>query len=243
MGPSISTVYAKYVEDCCRKRILTSELVKLKELFQRPENCPALSVPTINPDLWAQLPKDQKEHDKRLQSAQGLLAKGLTGVIEVKETLLQFNTNPDKFPTLFKELTEKLDACVAILGNAHLETSFRRRDMLKSALNPRFHSLCSTKTRLRITFSGTISLKQPRKFHQLKNDKVNRSLTLLFRVDFMFALPKLKPSIHPPSPTFHQSFKLPRRNDQFMEIPTTEPTHGTNSTIYTFSKEESPEVT
>ena len=147
LGPSISTVYAKFVEDCCRKRILTSELVKLKELFQRPENCPALSVPTINPDLWAQLPKDQKEHDKRLQSAQGLLAKGLTGVIEVKETLLQFNTNPDKFPTLFKELNEKHDACVAILGNAHLETSFRRRDMLKSALNPRFHSLCSTKTR------------------------------------------------------------------------------------------------
>ena len=86
-------------------------------------------------------------------------------------------------------------------------------------------------------------MKQPRQFHQLKNDKVNRSLTLLFRVDFTFTLPKLKPSIHPPSPTFHQSFKLPRRNDQFMEIPTTEPTHGTNSTIYTFSKEESPEVT
>eukprot|EP00795_Rhopilema_esculentum_P002752 gene2752-biopygen1131 len=76
-----------------------------------------------------------------------------------------------------------------------------------------------------------------------KNGKVNRSLTLLFRIDFTFALPKLKPSIHPPSPTFHQSFKLPRRNGQFMEIPTTEPTNGNKLAISNFSQEESPEVT
>ena len=146
LGPKIPDVFAKYVEDCCRKRILNAELLKLKDGFQRPENCPALSVPTINPNLWAQLPREQKEQDKRLQNAQSLLSKGLTGVVQVKEIILKFNTHPDKFFVLFKELNEKLDACVALLGNAFLESSYRRRDLLKTAIHPRFHSLCSTKT-------------------------------------------------------------------------------------------------
>ena len=86
VGPPISEANASYVEDCCKKRILSSELAKFKEAFRRPENCPALSVPTINPNLWAQFPKESKEHDKRLQNAQSLLAKGLTGVVQIKKT-------------------------------------------------------------------------------------------------------------------------------------------------------------
>ena len=146
LGPNISEGLATYVEDCCRKRILSSEILNLKERFQRPANCLALSVPTVNPDLWAQLPREQKEHDKRFQNAQSLLSKGLTGVVQVKEMLLQFNTHPDKFLLLYKELLNKLDASVALLGNALLESSYRRRDLLKTAIHPRFHSLCSTKT-------------------------------------------------------------------------------------------------
>ena len=66
VGPPISEANASYVEDCCKKRILSSELAKFKEAFRRPENCPALSVPTNNPNLWAQLAKKSKEHYKRL---------------------------------------------------------------------------------------------------------------------------------------------------------------------------------
>ena len=145
VGPPISEANASYVEDCCKKRILSSELAKFKEAFKQPENCPALNVPTINPNLWAQLPKESKEHDKRLQNAQSLLAKGLTGVVQIKETLLHFNSHPDQFSLLFPKLFAELDSCVALLGNAFLESSYRRRDLLKPAINPRFHSLCGSK--------------------------------------------------------------------------------------------------
>ena len=134
IGSPISEPYAKYVEDCCRKRILSSELTKFKESFKRPQNCPALSVPTINPTLWAQLPKDSKEHDKRLQNAQSLLAKGLTGVVQMKDTLLQIGSRTDQF-SLLQQLSEQVDACVALLGNAYLESSYRRRDLVKPAIN------------------------------------------------------------------------------------------------------------
>ena len=164
LAPKNSEKYAKYVEDCCRKRILNTELTKLKDNFQRPENCLALNAPTVNPTLWAQLPKEQKEHDKRLQNAQALLAKGLTGVIHVKESILQFNAHPDQFFSIFKELNEKLDASVALLGNAFLESSYRRRDLLKPAINSRFHSLCSTKTPITNYLSVTTSLRQRRQF-------------------------------------------------------------------------------
>ena len=148
VGPKISDSYATFVEDCARKRILTTELTQLKAKLKRPENCPALSVPTIHPHLWANLPKEAREHDKRFQNAQELLTKGLIGVVQVKELILQFNTHPDQFPKLFKELNEKLDDSVALLGNAFLESSYRRRDMLKPAIHPRYHSLCGPKTQV-----------------------------------------------------------------------------------------------
>ena len=102
-------------------------------------------MPTINPNLWAQLPKDYKEHDKRLQNAQSLLAKGLTGVVHIKDTVLQLNSHTDQF-SLFQKLNEQIDACVALLGNALLESSYCRRDLLKPAINQRFHFLCGSKT-------------------------------------------------------------------------------------------------
>ena len=107
VGPRISEANASYVEDCCKKRILSSELAKFKEAFKRPENCPALSVPTINPNLWAQLPKDSKEHDKLLQNAQSLLAKGLTGVVQIKETLLHLT--PTQISSLYYFQTSLLN--------------------------------------------------------------------------------------------------------------------------------------
>ena len=105
IGSPISEGYAKYVEDCCRKRIFSSEIAKFKEAFKRPQNCPALSVASINPNLWAQLPKDYKEHDKRLQNAQSLLAKGLTGIVHVKDSMAQDTPSADQF-SLFQNLNE-----------------------------------------------------------------------------------------------------------------------------------------
>ena len=66
-------------------------------------------------------------------------------MVQVKETLLQFNTYLDKFLLLFKELNDKLDACVALLRNSFLESSYCRRDLLKTAIHSHFHLLCGTK--------------------------------------------------------------------------------------------------
>ena len=146
VGPPISEANASYVEDCCKKYILSSELAKFKEAFKRPEKCPAQSVPTINPNLWAQLPKEGKEHDKYLQNAQPLLAKGFTAVVQIKETLLHFNSHSDQFSLLFPKLFAELDSYVALLVNAFLESSYCQRDLLMPAINPQFHSLCGLKT-------------------------------------------------------------------------------------------------
>ena len=61
---------------------------------------------------------------------------------------MQFNTHPDQFPKLFKEKNEKLNNSVALLGNAFLESSYHRRDMLKPAIHHHYHSLCRPKTQV-----------------------------------------------------------------------------------------------
>ena len=57
VGLKLSGGYATLVEDCAPKRILTMELTQLKVKLTRPNNFPTLSVPTIHPHLWANLPK------------------------------------------------------------------------------------------------------------------------------------------------------------------------------------------
>ena len=57
----------------------------------------------------------------------------------------QFSSPTDQF-SLFQNLNEQIDACFSLLGNALLESSYRRRDLLEPAINPQFHSLCGSKT-------------------------------------------------------------------------------------------------
>ena len=96
------------------------------------------------------------------------------GVVQVKETLLQFNTHRDKFLLLFKELNDKLDACIALLANSFLESSYRHRDLLKTAIHPRFHSLCSTKTPITAYLFGDNMLETAKTISS--SQKMTRSL-------------------------------------------------------------------
>ena len=168
----ISDGYVIYIEDSCRKRILTSKLTKCRESFKEPQTCPALSVPTINPNLWADLPKEYLENDKHLQKSQSLLAKGLTGAVHISDTILQLNSCTDQF-SLFQSLNEQIDACVTHLGNAFLESLYRRRDLLKPATNPHFNSLCGSKTPVTNLLFGDTFLESAKTSQSLQRGSVS----------------------------------------------------------------------
>ena len=92
----------------------------------------------------------------------------------MKETLLQFTMHPNKFLLLFKVLFDKLDASVALFVNAFLESSFHHRDLLKVTIDPRVHSLSSTKTPIANYLFGDTMLKAAKSI--MSSQKMTRSL-------------------------------------------------------------------
>ena len=57
--------------------------------MKRPENCPQVVAPPVNPVIWRELDKFQRTRDVHLQTAQELLVKGLLTAVQVKEKLME----------------------------------------------------------------------------------------------------------------------------------------------------------
>ena len=137
-GPKLPEKLAQYVETCVSKRIDKDHLKSLKQSAKRPDNCPLAVVPQVNPGIWRDLEKFQKTRDVQMQSTQDLVVRSLYLLTDVRHALSE-SSNP-------KDLERKCNTIIALLGNASLELSFRRRELLRSSLNKKYHSLCSPNT-------------------------------------------------------------------------------------------------
>ena len=69
-GPPISVSLAEYVTTCATKRIEREHLKSLRQKVKRPENCPQVVAPPVNPVIWRELDKFQRTRDVHLQTAQ-----------------------------------------------------------------------------------------------------------------------------------------------------------------------------
>ena len=140
VGPAVADPLAAFVNQCSSKKIEKDKLHQLRSKNPRPSNCTALVVPQVNPCIWRELGRYQRLHDLHMQSCQGLVARGLSAVVQTKEALLKTKT-PSKSD--LAEINSSLTSAVALLGNSMFELSMGRRDLLKSGINKRFHALCA----------------------------------------------------------------------------------------------------
>ena len=136
-GSAVSEPLAKFVEQCATKRIQSDKLKELKDQRKRPSNCECLVVPQVNSMIWRELPKFQRSSDLHMQSTQGMVAKGVAAVVAAKEELAQLKSQT------CSSVSKQLTTAVAVLGNAFLDLSYRRRDMLRSSINRRYQGLCN----------------------------------------------------------------------------------------------------
>ena len=141
--PATRDPLVRYATTCVTKRIARDHLKALKQKAKRPANCPNMVMPQVNPAIWRELDRFPKVRDVHMQSTQELLIRGLQLALAMKERL-----------SLLEE--SKVDGgrqChvhdslfYALLGNASLEMSFWRRELLKPSVNRRYHSLCGPST-------------------------------------------------------------------------------------------------
>ena len=113
---------------------------KLKPLLAKhvkPENCADITTLRVNPEIWELLNNFRRKADLRVSNIQQVLQKATFGVLKVCDKLVTQQPSTDK-----ETLAANVDA-IALLGHAVGELSRLRREQIKPALKPEFHSLCT----------------------------------------------------------------------------------------------------
>ena len=146
--PAIRDPLATYATTCVTKRIERDHLKALKQKAKRPANCPNVVVPQVNPAIWRELDRFPKVRDVHMQSTQELSARGLQLALAMKER--PSSSEESKV----EDVGAMCTTLIALLGNASLEMSFRRRELLKPSINRRYHSLCGPSTEVGVYLFG-----------------------------------------------------------------------------------------
>ena len=142
-GPDVMPSLANYISQCTQKRIDRDHLSTLRQRCLRPSNCTPLIVPKVNPGIWKELDRSYRTRDIHLQNTQELLGKGLTAVVLAKDKLLKTTGQTGHGIDQSHEVNSLLSTALAVLGNAFLDMSQRRRETMRPGINRRYQSLCN----------------------------------------------------------------------------------------------------
>ena len=87
-GLPIQESLAKVVNAGFRSQIAQDKFKDLNEKHLKPQNCQNLSVPKVNPEIWAKMNKSTKQMDAKLQKFQGTVAKSSVPLLRLMDELL-----------------------------------------------------------------------------------------------------------------------------------------------------------
>ena len=144
VGPDMNPQLANIFTNLLGKK-LSDEKVKQKiEENPPPRNIPLLHPPRVNECIWELLKAAPRSTDIRMRKIQVRLTRGLVALARLTEEVVKAKkrgTSPD----LQEYLNMSLQA-FALIGNANYELSLRRRETLRSQLNPQYSRLCYPST-------------------------------------------------------------------------------------------------
>ena len=144
MGPDINNQLADILTNLLAKKMPDEKVKSRIEENPPPRNVPLLHPPRVNECIWELMKAAPRSTDIRLRKIQVRLTRGLVGLARLAEVLLankKKGTHPD--------MADCLNRCLqsfALLSNANYEISLRRRETLRSQLNPRYSRLCYPST-------------------------------------------------------------------------------------------------
>ena len=144
MGPNINSQLADILSNLLGKKMSDDKVKARIEENPPPQNVPLLHPPRVNECIWELMRAAPRSTDIRLRKIQVRLTRGLVAMARLAEVLLdnkKKGTNPD--------LADCLNRCLqsfALLSNANYEISLRRRETLRTQLNPRYSRLCYPST-------------------------------------------------------------------------------------------------
>ena len=144
VGPDISAQLATIFTKLLSSRLPAERIKNKMEDFPPPGNVPLMQPPRVNDTVWNSLDQTSKELDLKHKKIQAKVTRGLSVLARITEVVLSHKkagTLPD-----FTALLDRIMTAFAILASANYDLSLRRREVMRSDLNPRFARLCFAST-------------------------------------------------------------------------------------------------
>lgn len=135
-GEAVSVKLAEISDRILRTAADSKKFEDMKKLYCRPVNIKNLQIPTVNPTIWRQLPRETRVVDAQMQKAVGQLGTCLVPVIRGID-YVQSATSVDKGQVM-RYLGDALKLMVyttSIINSA-------RKDKIQKELLPQFRSIC-----------------------------------------------------------------------------------------------------
>ena len=136
-GEKVHDRLANIVNERFKNRLDDEVLKKRFAAHNRPENCGGLVVPSVNREIWAQVPLSAKKADLKMAQTQRCIVKAATAVARVTNDLIRLDHSKAG-----EEMKRNCTDAIALLGHAARDISLRRRAAFKPHLNRSLHRLC-----------------------------------------------------------------------------------------------------
>ncbi|XP_046577977.1 uncharacterized protein LOC124285748 [Haliotis rubra] len=141
-GPKVNEVLGRTINEGLRSQLNLEALNQTKDKYQKPENCPNLTVPRVNNQVWNQVKPQTRSIDSKLQNVQSLLAKAFCPILELTDEVM--NASRDKKQQInLKTLAKKSCDSLRLLSAVFVELTNHRKDTFKPELKGAYKQLCA----------------------------------------------------------------------------------------------------
>ncbi len=140
-GPPITAHLAETVNKKFQTELETSQRKGLLDKYHVPENCSDVHRPRVNQQVWSSLRADAKAADKALAALQDAVITATSAVAISLEDIIK--SHKDKSSLDCQAIAARQLDIVTLLGFISKELSFRRKDAMRSTINPEYRAACS----------------------------------------------------------------------------------------------------
>jgi hypothetical protein len=139
-SPSVETKIASFIEQVLTGELSSDMLKETGEKYPPPDNCQHLTTVMVNGEIWDLLSRKSRTVDLGFQKVQGPFMQGLSTLSILADRLLKDVKNSKN--TNIRDVLQQLMDGIVLLGNANWNLIMKRREFIKSDLNPPYTRLC-----------------------------------------------------------------------------------------------------
>lgn len=134
VGPDVSEQMSLMIKNFFARSKKSAKIDELLQEFVRPKNMPFLKIPFIEEEVYLDLAMGAKSFDKNCRHLQGYIHSAITALtLSLQQLILTEKLHP-----VISEAGVRVKKAIQLLAFSTKEINDRRKDALKSSVNPEY---------------------------------------------------------------------------------------------------------